>query len=146
MGLISRVSSRTYRKKNMLRTTSKFLAKRNLELQAGTITSITKSFSKTEIIKFADLSGDTNSIHLSDNIVHGTLLIGQFSKIAGTIMPGDKSLLFKIDNLNFQKPVFAGEELLISLTIERVIKNFLVCEARVVRDLEVCVDGRVTIR
>ena len=62
-------------------------------------------------------------------------------------MPGDKSLLFRIDNLNFKQPVFADEELEISLTIEKVVKNFLVCEAKVVRDgLDVCVDGKVTIK
>lgn len=73
------------------------------------------SFPKESIIKFAEVSGDFNPIHVSDHyaqlsmfgrpIVHGMLAASVFSKILGTEFPGEGTV-YLAQNLKFIAPVY----------------------------------------
>ena len=73
------------------------------------------SFTKEDIIKFAEVSGDFNPIHVNEQyavlslfgrtIVHGMLAASIFSKIFGTKFPGEGTV-YLAQNLKFIAPVY----------------------------------------
>ncbi len=79
------------------------------------------SFSFEQVKQFAELSGDTNPIHLdkkyatglgfADTIVHGFLTGSVISKVLGTEFPGEGTIYLS-QSLSFRAPVFPGEKLL----------------------------------
>jgi acyl dehydratase len=84
------------------------------------------SFSFDQVRKFAELSGDTNPVHLdreyatglgfADTIVHGFLTGSVISKILGTEFPGEGAIYLS-QTLSFRAPVFPGEELVAELEV-----------------------------
>lgn len=90
------------------------------------------SFSFEQVRQFAELSGDTNPIHLdkkyatglgfADTIVHGFLTGSVISKIVGTEFPGEGSIYLS-QSLSFRAPVFPGEELLAALEVLEVTES-----------------------
>ena len=88
-----------------------------------------KRFTENEIAAFARLSGDSNPIHTGANgIVHGLLAVSQFSKIAGTELPGPGTRIYKI-NTTFHREILADQEVEVSLEITKVVKKFAHAEA-----------------
>jgi acyl dehydratase len=91
------------------------------ELFVGQEKSIKRVFSKTDVKKFADLSGDFNPIHLDVEfskktiferpIVHGFLYSSLISSIIANHLPGPGSIYIN-QELNFKKPVFHDDELM----------------------------------
>ena len=73
------------------------------------------SFTQENVINFANASGDNNPIHLDDDyaattifgkrIIHGLLGASIFSKVFGTLFPGNGTIYLKQD-LIFLKPMF----------------------------------------
>ncbi len=74
-----------------------------------------KVFDKNDVIAFAQLSQDDNPIHINEeyasgtffkrNIVHGVLIVSMFSKIFGTIYPGN-GCIYLSQSAKFLKPAF----------------------------------------
>jgi len=72
-------------------------------------------FSQSEVEKFSNITGDNNPIHLDHEyasktkfkkpIVHGMLTASVFSKVFGTLFPGDGSIYLSQD-INFKAPVY----------------------------------------
>jgi acyl dehydratase len=99
-----------------------------LKYKIGQSASTTKTFTKNDVLQFAQLTGDTNSIHIKPNnegnvIVHGCLLLGMFSAIGGTILPGDGAFLVKVSDLKIVNPVFSDQKVVAELKITRNMKN-----------------------
>ncbi|MDI9257710.1 MaoC family dehydratase [Flavobacterium sedimenticola] len=77
------------------------------------------SFNQEDVIKFAHASGDFNPIHLDEEyakdsmfkrtIIHGFLGGSVFSKVFGTIFPGNGTIYLKQD-LSFYKPMFTQKQ------------------------------------
>ncbi len=75
-------------------------------------------FSNDDIIGFAKVSGDANPIHLDEEyakttifktrIVHGFLGGSVFSKVFGTIIPGEGTIYLS-QSLKFMGPMYIGE-------------------------------------
>ena len=94
--------------------------------EIGMSASYTKRISEDNVNSFADISGDTNPVHLNDKyakktifekrIVHGMLTASLISKVLGTMMPGEGSIYLK-QELKFVKPVFIDEEITASVMI-----------------------------
>jgi 3-hydroxybutyryl-CoA dehydratase len=73
-------------------------------------------FNQNDVINFAKASGDDNPIHLDEDyaktsifkrrILHGFLGGSVFSKVFGTIFPGNGTIYLK-QNMSFYKPMFA---------------------------------------
>lgn len=82
--------------------------------------------SHASILKFAELTGDDNPIHLDksyaqkkgfkSNIVHGILSASIFSKILGTKFPG-KGTIYTFQELKFLKPIYADETITAKLKV-----------------------------
>ena len=77
-----------------------------------------KTFSQADVETFAEISDDKNPIHLDQEyaansifkkkVVHGVLMVSMFSKIFGTIYPGNGGI-YLTQTSKFLKPVFIGE-------------------------------------
>jgi acyl dehydratase len=73
------------------------------------------SFTQYDIIKFAEVTGDKNPVHLDADyaattmfkvpIMHGMLGASLFSKVFGTLFPGEGTIYLK-QSLAFMKPMF----------------------------------------
>ena len=82
----------------------------------GTLRNHTFSFSQEDVILFAKCTGDNNPVHLDEEyagktifktrILHGFLSASVFSKIFGTIDPGEGTLYLS-QTMFFLKPMFA---------------------------------------
>ena len=85
----------------------------------------TFSFTQTDVIKYSEVTGDNNPIHLSKEfaaktifkkpILHGLLSSSVFSKVLGTLFPGEGTIYLK-QSLVFLKPMF------VDTTYEAVLK------------------------
>ncbi|HRG58861.1 MAG TPA: MaoC family dehydratase [Bacteroidia bacterium] len=73
------------------------------------------SFTQNDIIKFAEVTGDKNPVHLNAEyaattmfkvpIMHGMLGASLFSKVFGTLFPGEGTIYLK-QSLSFLKPMY----------------------------------------
>lgn len=83
----------------------------------GDIFSLDFVFTQEQIYSYADISGDSNPIHVSENyaertsfgrcIVHGYFSISVFSKVYGTILYPHGHILIS-QNAKYIKPIFTG--------------------------------------
>jgi acyl dehydratase len=116
------------------------------------------NINQLDIIKFAELSGDNNPIHLDENIarnlgfekqiVHGVMLAGIFSKHFGTVYPGNGAIYLG-QTLNFKKPVYSNntyiyEIILIEFDEVRYIGYF----NTIIYNLnnEICLEGEAKLK
>jgi 3-hydroxybutyryl-CoA dehydratase len=77
-----------------------------------------KTFLIEDVLEFARISEDNNPIHIDEEhasnsifekrVVHGVLLVSMFSKIFGTIYPGNGAIYLS-QTAKFIKPAFIGE-------------------------------------
>ena len=75
-------------------------------------------FTQDQVQGFADVTGDNNPVHLAADyaattmfkrpIVHGMLGASLFSKVFGTIFPGEGTIYLN-QTLNFMKPMYVEE-------------------------------------
>lgn len=80
------------------------------------------SITSEQIRQYADLTGDRNPVHLSDQsaveqgfeglLAHGMLTAALFSKVLGTSFPGPGSIYTK-QSLTFRRPVYPGQDLIV---------------------------------
>mgnify|MGYP003386220014 FL=1 len=97
-----------------------------------------------EIDRFAALSGDKSPLHMNQKfaqeqgfrgrITHGFLLGAKLSYLAGMELPGKNSILVE-QKLSFHQPVFAGDQINLSVKIVDMIEdfNFVVLKFRAVK-------------
>lgn len=90
-----------------------------MKLEIGMSATRTKVITDEDIRKFAEVSGDTNSVHLDESyaaatrfgkrIAHGMLTASLISAILGMDLPGPGTIYLS-QTLNFKAPVFIGDE------------------------------------
>lgn len=83
-------------------------------------------FTQEDVVKFADVTGDKNPVHLDaayaastpfkKPILHGFLSGSVFSKVFGTIFPGEGSI-YMSQTMSFKRPMFVDMEYVASFTI-----------------------------
>ena len=88
------------------------------ELEIGMESSFSKVITEADVITFAEVSGDTNPLHLDESfaagtrfgtrIAHGMLTASLISAVIGTALPGDTSI-YVSQNLEFKAPVKLGD-------------------------------------
>lgn len=93
----------------------------------GTTASRTRTISDEDVRLFAQVSGDTNSIHLDEGyaastpfgrrVAHGMLTASLISAVIGNDLPGVGTIYLGQD-LKFKAPVFIGDE--VTATVEIV--------------------------
>jgi 3-hydroxybutyryl-CoA dehydratase len=96
------------------------------DIKVGDDASITRTITEANIGAFADLTGDTNPIHLDieyaaksmfgERIAHGMLVAGLISAVLGTQLPGPSSIYLGQD-LKFMAPVKIGDTLTVTATV-----------------------------
>jgi 3-hydroxybutyryl-CoA dehydratase len=94
----------------------------------GTTASRTKTITDEDVRLFAQVSGDTNSIHLDEayaaaspfgrRIAHGLLTASLLSAVIGNDLPGVGTIYLGQD-LKFKAPVFIGDEVTATVEIVR---------------------------
>jgi len=97
------------------------------QLCVGDRASLSKTISETDIVLFANITGDTNPLHLDEEfasktrfggrIAHGILSLGLISAVLGTQLPGPGSVYLS-QQVRFLKPVRIGDT--ITATVELV--------------------------
>ena len=98
-------------------------------LKTGDSASLTKTFSDEDVRKFAEISGDTNPVHLDDDfaagtpfkrrLVHGMLTAGLISAVLGTKLPGPGSIYLS-QSIAFRAPVFIDDTVTATVTVARI--------------------------
>ncbi|HJF27773.1 MaoC family dehydratase [Acinetobacter bohemicus] len=88
-------------------------------------------FSKTDIKKFAEVTGDNNPIHLNEDyarttvfqrpIVHGFYVGSIFSRIFGTDYPGIGTIYLN-QSMSFKAPVFIDQTYYAHIIVDQVDK------------------------
>ena len=81
----------------------------------GQKASFSKKITEQDVATFAEISGDTNPVHLDENyakqtrfgkrIAHGTLSMGLISAVLGNILPGHGTV-YMSQKIKFVKPVY----------------------------------------
>lgn len=114
----------------------------DLHLMANTYESIeigdshewTRVISAEDVMKFAEITGDDNPIHVDEDyaaehsrfgrpIVHGVLLLGLISKVLGRDFPGHGSIAVGI-SCRFLRPVPVGSEVRVQIKVsEKIDEN-----------------------
>jgi acyl dehydratase len=89
-------------------------------------------FSQAQVKQFADLTGDRNPVHLDEvyaattpfrkPIMHGFLSGSIFSKVFGTIYPGEGTIYIE-QQLIFKRPMFAGQGYVAKCKVVEVNKD-----------------------
>jgi 3-hydroxybutyryl-CoA dehydratase len=89
------------------------------DLAVGMEASYVRRVEEGDIRAFADLTGDTNPLHIDEDyasatlfkgrIAHGALTASYISTVLGTILPGPGAIYIS-QSLNFRAPVRIGDE------------------------------------
>jgi acyl dehydratase len=98
----------------------------NADMKVGEKAFMSKVFSEEDVIKYSEVSSDTNPVHLDEicasstvfgkRIVHGMFVSSLFSALIGNEIPGNGSI-YLAQTLNFKAPVFIGEQVTASVEI-----------------------------
>ena len=102
----------------------------NLEdIQVGQAASFERTFTEADVQAFAELSGDTNPLHMDpayagstkfgQRLVHGMLIASLCSALVGMYIPG-KKCLYLGQTLSFKRPVFIGDTVTVTGRVESV--------------------------
>src|SRR4051794_13507987 len=97
------------------------------DLSVGMTETLSKIIASSDVVGFAQLTGDRNPIHLSEHfaaktqfgkrIAHGLYTASLISAVLGTRLPGPGAVYIS-QTLNFHAPVRIGEG--VSVTVEGV--------------------------
>ena len=89
------------------------------DLAIGMEASYVRRVLEVDLLAFAELTGDTNPIHLDEEyavgtmfkgrIAHGTLTASYIATVLGTLLPGPGAI-YVSQSLNFRAPVRIGDE------------------------------------
>jgi 3-hydroxybutyryl-CoA dehydratase len=100
------------------------------DMKPGLAASFTKTVSEKDIAMYADVSGDTNPVHLNEafaaqtpfktRIAHGMLSAGFISAVLGTKLPGPGAI-YMSQTLRFKAPVKIGDTVTATCTVTEVI-------------------------
>eukprot|EP00039_Didymoeca_costata_P005170 m.79085 g.79085 ORF g.79085 m.79085 type:complete len:135 (+) comp12701_c0_seq1:106-510(+) len=87
-------------------------------LSIGDSASLRRQFTAADVKGFADVSGDTNALHLDDDyakttrfggcIVHGMLMNGAISALIANTLPG-KGTIYLGQEIKFKAPLYVGD-------------------------------------
>ncbi|MDO9000208.1 MAG: MaoC family dehydratase [Bacteroidota bacterium] len=89
-------------------------------------------FSQEEVNRFAEVTGDKNPVHTNAEyaattmfkrpIMHGMLSASLFSKVFGTLFPGEGTIYLK-QTLNFLKPMYVDTTYEAVFTVKEILKD-----------------------
>ncbi|HWT52270.1 MAG TPA: MaoC family dehydratase [Caulobacter sp.] len=99
------------------------------ELSVGQSAEQVRTVGEADIQAFADVTGDTNPVHLDADyaaatsfggrIAHGMLSAGYISAVLGTTLPGPGAIYLS-QTLRFRRPVRIGDSVTAQVTITEI--------------------------
>src|SRR3989449_9932253 len=127
------------------------------DLSVGMTESLAKTISASDVVGFAEVTGDRNPIHLSEHfaaktsfgtrIAHGLYTASLISAVLGTRLPGPGAVYIS-QTLNFRAPVRIGDEVEVTVTVAELIperqRARLACSCRV--GAESVLDGEAWVK
>ncbi len=128
------------------------------KLKVGDRTSLSRVFTEDDVIQFANLSTDTNPLHLDEQfaatsffgqrVVHGMLVASLFSGLIGVELPG-KGSIYLGQNLMFKAPVFIGQQITASVEIIKIREDKPIVTLSTIcinKEGQVVVDGEAVVK
>ena len=126
------------------------------DLTVGMTESYSKTVRSSDVVGFAEITGDRNPIHLSDHfasktrfgerIVHGLYTASLISTVIGMYLPGPGAVYLS-QTLNFRAPVKIGDVITVVVEVVELVEKGrrakLKCECIV--DGKVVLDGEATV-
>ena len=101
-------------------------------LELGQVYKESFSFSQEDVNRFAELTGDTNPIHVDPSyaantifkkpIMHGILGASVLSKVLGTQFPGEGTVYLK-QEMNFKRPMYVDHIYEAVMTVKEINKD-----------------------
>ena len=127
------------------------------DLSVGMTERLAKTVASSDVVGFAEVTGDRNPIHLSEHfaaktpfgtrIAHGLYTASLISAVLGTRLPGPGAVYIS-QTLNFRAPVKIGETVEVVVTVAELIpekqRARLSCTCRVGE--EVVLDGEALVK
>jgi 3-hydroxybutyryl-CoA dehydratase len=126
------------------------------DLSVGQSAELTRTASDEVIRAFAELTGDTNPVHLDQayaaktnfggRVAHGMLAAAYISAVVGTRLPGPGAVYLH-QSLRFRRPVRIGDEVTARATVKALderkghVTLSTVCSVRG----KACVDGEAVV-
>jgi 3-hydroxybutyryl-CoA dehydratase len=102
------------------------------DLSIGMTETYAKTVKSSDVVGFAEVTGDRNPIHLSEHfaaktpfrtrIAHGLYTAGLISAVIGTRLPGPGAVYIS-QTLNFKAPVRIGDTVVASVQVVELIKH-----------------------
>ena len=96
------------------------------ELSVGQTAEMTRVVGEQDLVAFAEVSGDTNPVHLDEayaattpfggRIAHGMLSAAYISAVLGTRLPGPGAIYLS-QQMRFRRPVRIGDEVTARVTV-----------------------------
>ncbi len=125
------------------------------DLQVGMTAEFSKTVTEADIVAFAEVSGDTNPVHMDEafaaatpfkgRIAHGMLGASLISTVLGTKLPGP-GCIYVSQDLRFKAPVRIADTVVAKVTVTEIIPEkrrvTFACECRV--GDTVVIDGAAT--
>ena len=127
------------------------------DLTVGLTETLKKAISSSDVVGFAEITGDRNPIHLSEHfaartpfgtrIAHGLYTAGLISAVLGTRLPGPGAVYIS-QTLNFRAPVRIGDTVEVVVEVAELIpekrRARLICTCKV--GDEVVLDGEAWVK
>lgn len=99
------------------------------DIKVGMSAAFAKTITEADVLLFAGVSGDTNSIHTNEEfakktrfgkrIAHGMLSASLISTVLGSRLPGPGAI-YQSQTLNFLAPVFLGDTVEARVTVAEI--------------------------
>jgi len=127
------------------------------DLSIGQTESFAKMVSSSDVVGFAEVTGDRNPIHLSEHfaaqtafgtrIAHGLYTASLISALLGTRLPGPGAIYIS-QSLHFRAPVRIGDTVTVTVAVAELLpeksRATLNCSCRVGED--VVLDGEAVVK
>src|SRR5205807_2712096 len=127
------------------------------DLSVGMTETLSKTIASSDVVGFAQLTGDRNPIHLSEHfaakttfggrVAHGLYTASLISAVLGTRLPGPGAIYIS-QTLNFRAPVRIGDTVQVTVTVAALDpqrpRARLTCVCRVAD--AVALDGEALVR
>ena len=120
------------------------------ELEIGQSAELTHTVSESDVLKFADASGDHNPLHVDEayaartmfrgRIAHGLLPASFVSAVVGTMLPGPGSIYLG-QTLSFHRPTRIGDTCVARVEVVGIDRE----SARVTLRTTCAVDGELVL-
>lgn len=99
------------------------------DLSVGQSAELTRTVAEGDLAAFAEVTGDTNPVHLDaayaagttfkERIAHGMLSAGYISAVIGTKLPGPGAI-YVAQSLRFRRPVKIGDAVTATATVSAI--------------------------